>query len=1035
MERPNDFIRFRKIGEYTIELPKPPSAKTHIANHDRIKPDQYFRRPDKDVIAAIEAKYRRVDRDTGEMLDPLTEEEEAFIEREFDRKQNGYWFYNNGNIEYLTGKHYIYLSYWHINAQGDGYPMFTDADRDFFYLWMDVERDENCYGLCYFTSRRDGKTHKSNCINYLRTTSRKMATGGIQSKTGSDAKTVFKKLVRSWRRLPTWLKPIDSGETNPQQTLRFEEPSSRKRGAYKEYKDALDSEINYKPSNAEAYDGDMLFTYFSDEFGKCLIINTLVLMHDGSIKKVQDICEGDLLMGEDSKPRTVTSLARGREMCYDVVSKKGAEWGCNESHILSLKVSTKQGILGKKKGETLDISVKDYLNLPPSTQKHLTLYRVPVEYPESKHILDPYVLGLWIGDGSHKAPEIHSPDVEIHTAVEAFCQDNGYKFTRRGTKSCDLLYIGSGENGQEFLKNLRGLNLFGNKHIPQNYLIDSRKNRLQLLAGLIDTDGYLIKNNGKAVGYEVIQKRIELARQIQRLALSLGFYASFVTKVATMKRKDGTVYRCEVGRVSIFGDIWNIPCKVSRKQAPFVEKHHKNRRSPERFGFTLRPRGVEDYYGFTLKENPRFLLHDFVVTHNTTEVNVHDRWRIVKETQSDSQTIYGKSLHVTTVEEMEKMGGKHALTLWNESDPEKVNTIGRTQSGLRRFFKPADYGYRAAVDRFGYTDKEEALKMIMSRREGLNGASLVSEKRKYPLNVDEAFLVEGDGCPFDVLKLKEQDKYNKQMGYYDEEGVGLVRRGNFAWKDGVRDTSTVWRPKEDGGWLIYSLPDPTEANQIIRSSQRRPKSGDYVAGCDPYDHMEIASSDGSNAACYIFLKNNPLRKESNIFVAEYIGRPESPDIFYEDVLMAMVHYSAKVLVETQKPGLINYMSNRGYYGYCMHRPEYTHTDYSKQRRLEAGISTSGPAVRRILMEGAEQYIFDYIGNNGEKWGICPFEELIKDWLDFDANNWTPHDPTVASMLALSAAKARVSRAPELKKTVPKLVRRYDNRGIQSIMRK
>ena len=119
----------------------------------------------------------------------------------------------------------------------------------------------------------------------------------------------------------------------------------------------------------------MLFTYFSDEFGKCLIINTLVLMHDGSIKKVQDICEGDLLMGEDSKPRTVTSLARGREMCYDVVSKKGAEWGCNESHILSLKVSTKQGILGKKKGETLDISVKDYLNLPPSTQKpaHLPL--------------------------------------------------------------------------------------------------------------------------------------------------------------------------------------------------------------------------------------------------------------------------------------------------------------------------------------------------------------------------------------------------------------------------------------------------------------------------------------------------------------------------------------------------------------------------------------------------------------------------------------------------------------------------------------
>ena len=119
-------------------------------------------------------------------------------------------------------------------------------------------------------------------------------------------------------------------------------------------------------------------------YGKCLGINTEILMYDGTIKKVQDINIGDVLMGDDSTPRNVLTLARGREQMYKISSKKGDSYVCNESHILSLKSSTYHSKLIKK-GDIIDISVIDFLNLPKCFHGKggvLLGYKVPINFEE-----------------------------------------------------------------------------------------------------------------------------------------------------------------------------------------------------------------------------------------------------------------------------------------------------------------------------------------------------------------------------------------------------------------------------------------------------------------------------------------------------------------------------------------------------------------------------------------------------------------------------------------------------------------------------
>lgn len=334
-------------------------------------------------------------------------------------------------------------------------------------------------------------------------------------------------------------------------------------------------------------------------FGKCLGKDTPIMMFDGSIKMVQDVKLGDQIMGDDSTCRNILSTCSGSEQLYKVVPHKGDSYIVNESHILSL-VCNKRGHNGKK----IDIEVRDYLKLSDYEKGRLKGYRVPVDFPAKPVPLDPYMVGYWLGDGSSAAAVITGQDASV---LKYFADNLGqYKLYLSYMSKYDYRICGPKPN--YFFKTLKDMNMIKNKHIPDIYKYNTREVRLQVLAGLLDSDGSSIRG-----GWDFVQKSEKLFDDFLFLARSLGFYGykTMCEKTCTNSKtkKKGNYYRC-----SISGNgIEDVPCKVPRK------KHDKRNQVKDvlRTGIKLEKLEVGEYFGFEIDGNHRFVLGDFTVTHNT----------------------------------------------------------------------------------------------------------------------------------------------------------------------------------------------------------------------------------------------------------------------------------------------------------------------------------------------------------------------------------------------------------------------------------
>jgi PBSX family phage terminase large subunit len=363
--------------------------------------------------------------------------------------------------------------------------------------------------------------------------------------------------------------------------------------------------------------------------GKCFQKGTQVLRFDGSVANVEDVKVGDLLLGPDSQKRTVVSLARGREKMFKIIPNRGNAFVCNESHTLTLKSSGlrlhfktengKKREFFEKAGTVHNMTVQEYLALSKKKQKCFKIYRTEgIEFgtKQRKLSLDPYFLGLWLGDGTATGTQITNPEPEIAAYIEDYAASFGL-YVRRGhrrpSKTCPDLIITSGNSVQKnpVLGLLRENGLIQNKHIPQQYLVASRKNRLRLLAGLLDTDGHL----SNECYYEISQKSKTLATQIVFLARSLGFTATIKENRKACVKPDGSRKWGTYYRINIFGNVEKIPLRVERKK---LKKSLKHRTDHLVTGFEIEELSEDDYYGFELAGADRlFLLADFTVVHNS----------------------------------------------------------------------------------------------------------------------------------------------------------------------------------------------------------------------------------------------------------------------------------------------------------------------------------------------------------------------------------------------------------------------------------
>jgi hypothetical protein len=386
--------------------------------------------------------------------------------------------------------------------------------------------------------------------------------------------------------------------------------------------------------------------------GKCMKIDTPILMYDGTIKKVQDIQEGEFLMGDDSTPRKVLSLARGEDLMYDIIPVKGEKYTVNQEHILCLKITGKPTIKkykqkhqsawivtwfennkyitktfkldnkekaikfkdSIKQQDIMEIAVKDYIKLSKNIKHILKGYKVAIDFPEKQLQLDPYMIGFWLGDGSSNTSDITSQDSTIIKYFKENLQQYKCYLQFKNDKNKKYTYRINGNgtglpNSNHFLNCLNKYNLINNKHIPFIYKCNSYENRLKLLAGLIDSDGYLCNDN---CTFDFVQKSEKLIDDVIYLARSLGFacYKS--------KQKKGCWYLGEYKeddyyRISISGNTEDIPTLCPRKKA----NTRRQIKDVLRTGITVSEIGYDNYYGFEIDGNRRYVMGDFTVTHNT----------------------------------------------------------------------------------------------------------------------------------------------------------------------------------------------------------------------------------------------------------------------------------------------------------------------------------------------------------------------------------------------------------------------------------
>ncbi|VBB18314.1 DNA gyrase/topoisomerase IV [Yasminevirus sp. GU-2018] len=276
---------------------------------------------------------------------------------------------------------------------------------------------------------------------------------------------------------------------------------------------------------------------------------------------------------------------------------------------------------------TLDISVKEYMKLNATTQKRLTGYVGRcVQWEHGDVDIDPYVLGLWLGDGFQRGDRFAinaRDDPEILEYLEKWGKNNDAKFTQGKNTPYTYGISSLSKCGVAPLKSqLVKYNLINNKHIPREYLVNSRDTRLKVLAGLIDSDGY-VSRDGTRISITQGMNHEQLANDIILLARSLGFMCC-TQIVKTSWKYEGELREGEGIRINISGPgAEDIPTRVARKKCNSPVK----RDTTGTGCISISEVDGGEYVGVAVDGNQRFVLGDFTVTHNcniySSEFEIH----------------------------------------------------------------------------------------------------------------------------------------------------------------------------------------------------------------------------------------------------------------------------------------------------------------------------------------------------------------------------------------------------------------------------
>jgi hypothetical protein len=446
-------------------------------------------------------------------------------------------------------------------------------------------------------------------------------------------------------------------------------------------------------------------------------------------------------------------------------------------------------------------------------------------------------------------------------------------------------------------------------------------------------------------------------------------------------------------------------------------------------------------------EKLRLLVHDESGKWERPD-NILNNWRVTKTCLRLGAKVVGKCMMGSTSNALAK-GGDNFKKLYYDSDVTKRNKNGQTASGLYSLFIPMEWGYEGFIDKYGYPvfdSPQEKIEGIdgefihtgviehwENEVEGLQSdADALNEYyRQFPRSEKHAFRDETVNSLFNLSKIYEQIDFNEEMTM-----SGYVVRGGFSWKNGIKDSEVVWTPMRNGRFLVSWIPPKHLRNNVIEKNGLKYPGNDGLGafGCDSYDISGTVGGGGSNGALHGLTTFSMTEDVPNTkFFLEYIARPQTAEIFFEDVLMAMIFYGMPILAENNKPRLLYHIKRRGYRGYSMNRPDKLKARLSKTENELGGIPNTSEDIKQAHAAAIESYIEDYVGKINENYGNMYFQRTLEDWATFDISKRTAHDASISSGLAIMACRKHLYRpAPVRQKTKLNFgFSKYRNSGARS----
>ena len=432
--------------------------------------------------------------------------------------------------------------------------------------------------------------------------------------------------------------------------------------------------------------------------------------------------------------------------------------------------------------------------------------------------------------------------------------------------------------------------------------------------------------------------------------------------------------------------------------------------------------------------------------------NILNNWRVTKTCLRLGSKIIGKCMMGSTSNALRK-GGDNFKKLYEDSSLSKRNSNGQTKSGLYNLFIPMEWNMEGFIDKYGLPvfRKPEEKTIGVDGEIIENGAidyweaevdSLKNDPdalnefyRQFPRTESHAFRDESKQSLFNLTKIYQQIDYNDSTIKEHH-----LTRGSFSWKDGIKDSKVIWTPNNRGRFLVSWTPNKNLQNRVINRNGKKMPGNEHLGafGCDSYDISGTVGGRGSNGALHGLTKFNMDEAPSNEFFLEYVARPQTAEIFFEEVLMACVFYGMPILVENNKPRLLYHFKNRGYRAFSMNRPDKVFNKLTRTEKELGGIPNSSEDIKQAHAAAIESYIEKHIGldmegtfRDSDLMGSMPFTRTLEDWAKFDIGNRTKFDASISSGLAIMACQKHLYTPEKKSSKISINFARYTNKGLTS----